>query len=98
MIKEILLADCGILFDNEAFDQWHIPRIPGLNSVSRSGGEGALTSEEGPGLSVEAEDAQDALQIITDELNKKPWWWILEIFPTSYTYWNASKEWVTTWL
>ena len=56
--------------------------------------DGVPVSEDGPTGDC---DEQDAVQKITDKLWLKPWWWILEIFPTSYTYQNETGKWVTTW-
>jgi len=88
MIEQIVLADCNILFNFDAFDRLHIPRTIGQQKyASPAKGDGPLKDI----------DNQDAVQKITDQLWKNPLWWILEIFPTSYTYQNAKGKWVTSW-
>jgi hypothetical protein len=88
MIEQIVLADCNILFNFDAFDRLHIPRTIGQQKyASPAKGDGPLKDI----------DNQDAVQKITDQLWKNPLWWILEIFPTSYTYQNAEGNWATSW-
>lgn len=88
-------ADCHILFNYDAFHRWHIPRTIGQrNCSSPAKGDGPPASENGDDGVI---DKQDAVQKITDELRKNPLWWILEIFPTSYTYQNAKGKWTTSW-
>lgn len=83
-------SNTQILFDYDAFARWDIPTSLGRHPPQ---GGGNSTSNGGD---VAALDAQNAVQPITDELTKKPLWWILEIFPMPYTYQNAQDKWVTT--
>jgi hypothetical protein len=95
MIEQIVLKECNILFDLDAFHRWHIPRTIVEGKYSSSANEdGPPAGENRP---VEGIDKQNAVQKITDSLLTNPLWWILEIFPTSYTYQNAKGKWVTTW-
>jgi len=97
MIEQIVSAECQILFDWDAFERWHIPRVTAqYKDPSPPKGECATSDDAPPGEGDER-DAQDAIQKITDQLKVNPLWWILEIFPTSYTYRNAHEKWVTTW-
>jgi hypothetical protein len=97
MIEQLVSAECQILFDWDAFDRWHIPRVTAqYKDPSPPKGECATSDDAPPGEGDER-DAQDAIQKITDQLKVNPLWWILEIFPTSYTYRNAHGKWVTTW-
>jgi hypothetical protein len=94
MIEQIALTECEILFDYDAFDRWHIPHAVGQHTYSSPAkGAGSPTSENGFSGDI---DKEDAVQKITDELRRKPLWWILEIFPMPYKYQNK-KKWVTTW-
>ena len=91
MIEQIVQSNPHILFDYNAFSQWNIPTSIGQDPQPNGGG-----NSTGNNANVEALDAQDAVQPITDPLWKMPVWWILEIFPTSYTYQNAQDRWITT--
>jgi hypothetical protein len=93
MIEQIVQSNTHILFDYDAFARWSIPTSIGQDPPLEGGG-----NSTGNDTNVEALDAQDAVQPITDPLWKMPLWWILEIFPTSYTYQNAQDRWVTTFM
>jgi hypothetical protein len=88
MIEQIVLSECQILFDFEAFDRWHIPR-----TIGQGGYPSGSTGENKPGGDI---DRQDAVQKITDRLKTNPLWWILEILPMKYMY-QKDGGWVTTW-
>jgi hypothetical protein len=90
MIKQIVESNTQILFNYDAFARWNIPTSIGQYRPPQGGGNS--TDKDG---NVEALDAEDAVQPISDQLKKKPLWWILEILPTSYTYQNAHDKWVT---
>jgi hypothetical protein len=93
MIEQIVQSNTHILFDYDAFARWNIPSSIGQDPPPEGGG-----NSTGNGANVEALDAQDAVQPITDPLWKMPLWWILEVFPTSYTYQNAQDKWITTFM
>ena len=93
MIKQIVQSNPQILFDYDAFSRWNIPINIGRDLPPKIGG-----NSTGIHVDVESLDAQDAVQPITDPLWKMPLWWILEIFPTWYTYQNAQDKWITTFL
>jgi hypothetical protein len=103
MIKEVMLARCPILFDYDEFHQWNIPCTIGQNNDSAApNGQGTPTNKDGPGDNDEEDEycvvqKQDAVQKITDELKKNLLWWILEVFPTSFTYHNPQGQLVATW-
>ena len=93
MIEQIIHSGCHVLFDYDAFARWNIPATIGQDKpLSPPQGGVTSTNED-----ADVQDAQDAVQPITDQLFKVPLWWILEIFPTSYTYQNAQDKWITTW-
>jgi len=99
MIEQIVRAKSPILFDTDAFARWNIPtNIGETGYASAAQKQGASADGDGPEADADPQDAQDAVQPITDELWKNPFWWILEIFPTSYTFQNARDKWVTTFL
>jgi hypothetical protein len=100
MIEQIVQSNphAHILFDHDAFSR--------CTSIGQDPPDGGGNST-GNNANVAALDAQDAVQLITDELWnwkmplwkwKTPLWWIVEIFPTSYTYQNAQDRWITTFL
>jgi hypothetical protein len=95
MVEQIVQSNhhAKILFDDHAFAQWHIP-----TSIEQGPPPEEGSNSTGNDANVEALDAQDAVQPITDQLWKMPLWWILEIFPTSYTYQNALDRWITTFM
>jgi len=88
MIEQIVQSNTHILFDYDAFARWNIPTSIGQAT------QGGKTM--GNNADVAALDAQDAVQAIHDKLRIQPLWWILEIFPTFYTYQNAQDKWITT--
>jgi hypothetical protein len=93
MIEQIVSAETQILFDWDAFDRWHIPRaIVQQKNPSQRKGESDGRAGDG-----DKQDAQDAVQKITDQLHVNPLWWILEIIPTFYTYRDADGKWVVSW-
>jgi hypothetical protein len=97
MIEQIVRAKSPILFDLDAFARWNIPTTIGETGYASAAQEqGASADGDGPEVDADPQDAQDAVQPITDELRKNPFWWILEIFPTSYTFQNARDQWITT--
>jgi hypothetical protein len=99
MMQEIVRADCGILFDFDAFAQWGIPIDIGRNlnpsTPNHAGGNGSGTG--GPATEISQADGLDVVQPMHDQLVAVPAWWLLEIIPTSYTYQNAENKWVTQW-
>ena len=105
-MQEIVRADCGILFDFDAFAQWGIPITIGRDlypATSESlAAKDASGSENGTGKPITENDQlkAEALNIVQpphDQLKANPAWWILEIFPTSYTYQTPQDNWVTKW-
>ena len=103
MIQEIVRADCGILFDYDAFEQWGIPITIGKDinpptslAADQASGSGNVT-DTGGAVTEDQADALDVMQPMHDQLKKMPLWWILEIMFTSYTYQNPQGKWVTTW-
>lgn len=91
MLQEIVRADCGILFDYDAFSRWSIPVTIGRQASGNSNGAG------GPGTVNHEADSLDVVQPTHDQLKAVPVWWILEIVPTSYTYQNLQDKWVKKW-
>jgi hypothetical protein len=93
MIEQIVRSGTPILFDYDAFARWNIPASIGQGADAALQGGSNSTDND---ANVEASDAGDAVQPITDELWKMPLWWILEILPMTYTYQNAQDKWVKT--
>ena len=94
MIEEIVRSKAPITFDYDAFAQWHIPTNIGKRkrAATPKGGVPPITDQ----------DALDVAQKLTDEIWKKPLWWLLEILPLKYMYENPTPgpkvkwEWETT--
>jgi hypothetical protein len=97
MIEQIAQTNTQILFDYDAFPRWNIPISIVHDPPPKTGG-----NSTGNHVDAAAVDAEDVVLKITDPLWKPSWkqplWWILEIFPTSYTYQNAQDKWITTFL
>ena len=101
-MQEILRADCGILFDFDAFAQWGIPITIGrdLYPATSLAANDANGSDNCTGDPVSENDQLkvEVLNIVQpphDQLKAKLWWWLLEILPTSYTYQTPQDNWVT---
>ena len=83
-----------ITVDYDAFAQWHIPTNIGKRkrAATPKGGVPPITDQ----------DALDVAQKLTDEIWKKPLWWLLEILPLKYMYEKPTPdpkvkwEWETT--
>jgi hypothetical protein len=91
MVKELVHSGCQIRFRYEHFAWRSVPTTIGQDQPLSPPQGVPSTSED-----VDALNAHDALQPITDKLFENPLWWILEIFPTSYTFQNTQGKWVTT--
>ena len=92
MIEELVHLEPQIHFRHEQFALRKVPAPIGQDQPS-SAPQGVPSTRE----DVDALNAHDAVQPITDELFKNPLWWILEILPTSYTFQNMQGKWVTTY-
>jgi hypothetical protein len=82
MIQQIVQWNhlANIRFNDNAFEQCHVHTSIEQDTPREGGGNSA-----GNDANVEALDAQDAIQLKTDELWnswKMPWWWFVEILPT----------------
>jgi hypothetical protein len=96
VIEEIVRSNCPILFDLDMFDAFNIPHSlvqhePSSTSEERAATSGDRTRER------DDQDERDARQVITDEIWKVRWWWLLEAIPVPYISQNAIGEWLTTW-
>jgi len=97
MVKQIVEANCSILFDLDAFAQWNIPATLGRHEDTYQPQEqDATTAEDGSEVDIDPQDAQDAIQRIYDQLWRMPLWWFLEFIPFSFTYQNEDDKWVMT--
>lgn len=84
MVREVIKAQCGVVFDDAAFQRLGFPRQL-LN----------IFDEKTPD---ETRDRQDAVQPIHDRLKEQPFWWLLEIIPTNFTYQSVvTNQWVSKW-
>jgi hypothetical protein len=108
MIQELVRADCGILFDVDAFARWniHITSIaepPPLQSPQTlqepAENNDLIKLGKSPGTDVcdlKSQVIRDLGQKIEDQLKNIPLWWLLEIFPTTYRFLDhISGKWRT---
>ena len=92
MIEEVVRARCQISFDDGALERLGVPL-----TVKQEEYLAAPTNQNGAGGNSDEHHVQDAMQNISDELKKAPFWWILEVLPTSYTRRNKDGECITSW-
>lgn len=85
MVQEIVDSGCGIIFDPKALERNRIR----LKVPQPSPAEPAKLQTE--------QDKSDAIQPLHDELKANILWWILEIFPTSFSYQDSDGRWNSTW-
>jgi len=106
MVREVMKAQCGIVFDETAFSRLKIPSDLTSFFGGYTRGQETLPhdffspmdtpfsereSNDTQGSNSSSElDAKDALQPIHDQLVEAPVWWLLEVVPTNYTY-QSSK-------
>ena len=81
MVREVMQAQCGVQFDEEALVRASIPRY---NFLIRP------TDPKDEQLAL---DAADVLEPIHDELKLDPLWWLLEIVPTHYSWQDDKGVW-----
>lgn len=88
MVREIVVSQCGIIFDEIALARNDIK----LDDASLH----VMTSEQ-TGPQELKPDKDDAVQPLHDQLKRKPLWWILEIVPTQYSFQNMEGTWLSGW-
>lgn len=96
MVQELVQADCGVLFDPEAFKRWKLlddivlsPPSPSHPSFQGSSGSGESSGGlSGPpsleSLRSRESDARDVQEKVHDKLESARLWRLLEIIPTKY--------------
>ncbi|ELU44441.1 hypothetical protein AG1IA_01525 [Rhizoctonia solani AG-1 IA] len=92
MVRQIILSQCGIQFNNDALREMKIP-LPTL----RFDKSNPLTLYSSPADSAIIEEAQkqerrDALAPLHDAL-RNPLWWSLEFFPLVHSYQDEEGNW-----
>lgn len=85
MVREIMTSDCGILFDEIALVR---------NGITTAADSHTVVASEHTGPHEHVANKNDASQPIHDELKKKPFWWLLEIFPTQFAFQNKEGKWI----
>lgn len=83
MVREVMKAQCGIQFDEQALARASIP-----NFLMKH------TTPHDEQLKLDAADASDPIH---DELKINPVWWILEILPTHYSWQDDQGVWHKEW-
>ncbi|KAG9101439.1 hypothetical protein FS749_006943 [Ceratobasidium sp. UAMH 11750] len=92
MVRQIILSQCGIQFNQKALKEMDIP-LPTL-SFGRSNLDAAFHYEPDAEAVREAKEReeQDALAPMHDAL-KDPLWWPLEFFPIVHSYQDENGKW-----
>ncbi|CAE6409883.1 putative protein YEL023C [Rhizoctonia solani AG-1 IB] len=92
MVRQIVLSQCGIQFNNDALREMKIP-FPTLRFDKNN----PLTLYSSPGDATAIEEAQkqermDALAPLHNAL-RNPFWWPLEFFPLVHSYQDEEGNW-----
>ncbi|KAI0365700.1 hypothetical protein BV20DRAFT_953672 [Pilatotrama ljubarskyi] len=90
MVREVVLAQCGIAFDEAALVRANIPE-----SIFRGTGF-PLPAQTTISGSDPLDTSADALQPIHDALKTSPMWWLVEIVPTWWQWQKPDGTWKTT--
>ncbi|KAG8746596.1 hypothetical protein FRC10_004448 [Ceratobasidium sp. 414] len=92
MVRQIILSQCGIQFNQNALKEMDIP-LPTL-SFGRSNLDAVFHYEPDAAAVREAKEReqQDALAPMHDAL-KNPLWWPLEFFPIVHSYQDENGKW-----
>ncbi|KAG9103514.1 hypothetical protein FRC06_010195 [Ceratobasidium sp. 370] len=92
MVRQIILSQCGIQFNQNALKEMDIP-LPTL-SFGRSNLDAIFHYEPDATAVREAKECeqQDALAPMHDAL-KNPLWWLLEFFPIVHSYQDEDGKW-----
>ena len=126
MVRQVVIAQCGITFDAAALKRANIPDsvftghgLP-LTPPLPHGPDGAVRTASAPTDSAardnkrleaygyearesgESErsvltDAEELAMPVHDELQRKKWWWLLEIVPTNYAWQDGDGTWHEKW-
>jgi len=113
MVREVIKAQTGILFNQRAMQEAGIPQEcfvlssllsapTGDNSVSR---EKTMNTSNASGKNrlshssdkTEERDARDATTAINDPLKKQPLWWLVEILPFPVSWQDTKGVWQRKW-
>ncbi|PCH40124.1 hypothetical protein WOLCODRAFT_98323 [Wolfiporia cocos MD-104 SS10] len=103
MVRQIMLAQCGITFDDNALRRLNIPPsvVTGIEfPITPPQVEKRPQTSSSSGSDAERPDTLDkmnALQPLHDELYRRAFWWILEVLPMSYNWQEKSGKWRTSW-
>lgn len=92
MVRQIILAQCGIQFDHNALREMDIP-LPTL-SFGRTNPTAVYSHEIDAAAMKEAQEREqrDALADMHDALDN-PLWWPLEFFPLIHSYQDEKGKW-----
>lgn len=100
MVRQVVLARCGIIFDPDAFDAVNIP----LSILDTSEPAESLVKISGPALSplsyleqVAKLDSVDAVQPLFDALSLHPIWTVLELIPFFVSWQDEDGVWHRNW-
>ena len=103
MVRQIMLAQCGITFDNDALRRHNIPpsvvtaiEFP-VTPPEFEKRPQTSSSSDSDAERPDALDQQNAVQPLHDELIRRAFWWILEVLPMSYNWQEKNGKWHTSW-
>lgn len=85
MVRQVVTANCGILFDPTAFGRNMLPELSSFIGTTPT----KASAEE------KAMNKSDEMQPIDDELKKKWLWWLLEIVPLHFSWQDGKGVWHT---
>lgn len=111
MVKQVVLSQCGILFDQAALRRADIeicftdPHQPTVGDFWKRGSQNpkplspASGSEESDGSDAAGmwPRDQDVLTDCHDQLKLKKAWWVLETLPVKYAWQDADGKWHAKW-
>lgn len=85
MVREVMAAQCGVLFNSRAMTRMKIP----LDSLFANSPRHAPKREL-------AMDSADAALPLHDEMRKQPLWWLAELIPLKHLWQDGDGWWHKT--
>ena len=94
MVKQVVLSNCGIKFDETALKEADIDiSTIALDSLTQP----AMNNSEVEAVATLPTPQEDAIAPIYDQLKIQPLWWLLELLPIKSTWQEADGTWKSKW-
>ena len=95
MVKEVMVSQCGIKFDQEALKKAGIPTLDDHTQpvAEQNRMEGPEPEPGVSSASLASHQDRDVLAGVHDELKIQPLWWLLELFPTKFGWQKPDGTW-----